>query len=69
MWPLFFLSALALLLDLLIHISTFFGLDVESLFHPEWPARLAFFGLFYFLIIAATFVSHRREKRDRKSVV
>src|SRR5438132_642081 len=63
MWLLFLLSTLALLLDLIIHISTFFGLDPESLFHPEWPARVAFFSLFYFTVVAAAFVSHRRDRR------
>lgn len=65
MWFLFLLSAFALLLDLILHISTFFGLDPQSLFHPEWPARLAFFGLFYFIIITAAFASHTHERRAK----
>jgi hypothetical protein len=52
-WALAILAVAALVLDVIVHVATLAGLNVQDWVQPDWLARAVFFGLFLTVLLAA----------------
>jgi hypothetical protein len=66
MWALAILAVIGLLLDVVVHVSTFFGANPQDWIRPDWLARLIFIGFLLLVGIPALVIDDRRKKREAR---
>jgi hypothetical protein len=66
MWLLKLLTIAGLLLNLVLHVLTFFNCNPQDWIQPEWLAWLLVLGPFLAIALATLFVAERREQHARQ---
>jgi hypothetical protein len=67
MWALAILAVVGLVLDVVVHVSTFFGANPLDWIQPDWLARLIFISALLVVAIPALVIDNRRKKREAKT--